>query len=186
MFAYISLTLPQNRQTYACMRAHIYTRHSPGQACTLTHLMWLTLTDTHLRFATWSLPRNGIKGKAAAFHWGTGEEEENILLISHNHHRQLFAEPLFPLSGIKKNIWNAMYKKKKLKRVVVISIHLPLTANRMRSGNQWNQITHKTNRLYASVLFPLWLCIHLLTYLSIGWWVRGQYKERCCLLEELG
>lgn len=29
-----------------------------------------------------------------------------------------------------------MYKKKKLKQVVVISIHLPLTANRMRSGNQ--------------------------------------------------
>lgn len=176
------------RRTHACVHIFIQDTH-PGQACALTHLMWLTLTDTHLHFATWSLPRNRIKRKAAAFHWGTGEEEESVLLTSHKHHRQLLLSHSFHFWGwktfeiicIKKR-----KKKKELKRVVVISVHLPLTANRMRSGNRWNQITHKTNRLYASVLFPLWLCIHLLTYLSIGWWVRGPYKERCCLLEELG
>lgn len=44
----------------------------------------------------------------------------------------------------------------------------------------------KTTWLYASVLFPLWLCIHLSTYLSIRWWVRGAYKEWCCLFGGVG
>lgn len=50
----------------------------------------------------------------------------------------------------------------------------------MSGGNQWNQITHKANWLYASVLFPVWLCIRLSSYLSVRWRARGTYKERCC------
>lgn len=50
----------------------------------------------------------------------------------------------------------------------------------MSGGNQWNQITHKANWLYASLLFPVWLCIRLSSYLSVRWWARGTHKERCC------
>lgn len=50
----------------------------------------------------------------------------------------------------------------------------------MSGGNQWNQITHKANWLYASLLFPVWLCIRLSSYLSVRWRARDTYKEGCC------
>lgn len=50
----------------------------------------------------------------------------------------------------------------------------------MSGGNQWNQITHKANWLYASLLFPIWLCIRLSSYLSVRWRAGGTHKEGCC------
>lgn len=45
--------------------------------------------------------------------------------------------------------------------------------------------TKQTNYL-PHFCFLLWLCIHLSTYLSVWCWVRGPYKEQCCLLWTLG
>lgn len=145
----------------------------------LTHLLWLTPTDTNLCFDTCFLPRKRIRRKTAAFHWGTGGEIKHITNITQAAELMFFL--IMQLLKLYANeimlvpffLFIICLEKIYFVDGLLISIHQLLTTNKMRSEIQWNEITDKNKPIICfSFVSPLTL------YTFIDLFIHLMVSER--------
>lgn len=158
---------------HAC--TYIYIRHSHGRACTLIRSLWLTRAEIHFCLLPDSCSERGLEGKpqhSSEENKSRGKAITHITILQRL--KTLWLSSFFVIMRRIKT-WYAnttillsfffFFVLVVIKIVlifldsvftptgVMISIYQGLTAHIMRWGNQWNQITHKANWFYASVLF---------------------------------